>query len=406
MKTAKKNKIKKILCTIIVIIGISVNLNFVSEMERLLYPIKNYLVSTTAKAEEVEQVKIVLETESIRYQGENFWKAIVRMNTKQAGLEAYSIYLDYDQEKLKPVAIYSSKDTYDEDYYQYEGLKTNPIVNYAACHVNAQYASISGSVNKAGSILFIAYFKAVSKTEDGFAEIWITEESSFTKSDKNVNKKIIMSLDSITSVKVDFDDVKKEKQENDRIGDSNREETSETVTSTEGNQNNSMDSNNSNDSNYFLEESSGGSKESEKIDNGKNAEDKKNKKEPNSLNDKKNDTEDIKDNGINSTEDKELSEKIKTNTNANNENKKGAKEIKVKKKQLKLNKTKATIKVGKTLKLKVKNTAKKVLWYSSKKRIASVNKKGKVIAKKHGTVIIKAKVKGAKALKCKVLVKK
>lgn len=190
MKTVKKNKIKKILCTVIVMIGISVNLNFISEMERLLYPIKNYLVNTTAKAEEVEQVKIVLETESIRYQGENFWKAIVRMNTKQAGLEAYSIYLDYDQEKLKPVAIYSSKDTYDEDYYQYEGLKTNPIVNYAACHVNAQYASISGSVNKAGSILFIAYFKAVSKTEDGFAEIWITEESSFTKSDKNVNKKL------------------------------------------------------------------------------------------------------------------------------------------------------------------------------------------------------------------------
>lgn len=371
MKTVKKNKIKKILCTVIVMIGISVNLNFVSEMEKLLYPIKNYLMGTIVKAEEVEQIKIVLETKAIRYQGETLWKAVVGMNTKQAGLEAYSIYLDYDQEKLKPVAIYSSKDTYDEDYYQYEGLKTNPIVNYTACHVNAQYASISGSVNKAGSILFIAYFKAVSKTEDGFAEIWITEESSFTKSDKNVNKKIIMSSDSITSVKVDFDDAKNEKQENNRIGDSNREETFETITLEE--------ENNNKDSNYFLEESFGGSEESEKIDDGKNA------------------------------EDKELSQKTEINTNINNESKKEAEETKkekVKKKQLKLNKTKAMIKVGKTLKLKVKNTAKKVLWYSSKKRIALVNKKGKVIAKKHGTVIIKAKIKGSKALKCKVIVKK
>ena len=67
----------------------------------------------------------------------------------------------------------------------------------------------------------------------------------------------------------------------------------------------------------------------------------------------------------------------------------------------KLSKKKATITVGKTLKLKVKH-AKKVKWSSSNKKIATV-KKGIVKAKKAGIVIITAKVV-KKKLKCKVTV--
>ena len=52
------------------------------------------------------------------------------------------------------------------------------------------------------------------------------------------------------------------------------------------------------------------------------------------------------------------------------------------KKKMKLNKTKATLYVGKKLTLKVKNTKKKVKWSSSKKAVASVTKKGVVKAKK------------------------
>nr|MBP3597883.1 Ig-like domain-containing protein [Eubacterium sp.] len=74
------------------------------------------------------------------------------------------------------------------------------------------------------------------------------------------------------------------------------------------------------------------------------------------------------------------------------------------KKQPKLNKTKLTLKVGKTAKLKVKNTKKKVKWSSSKKKVATV-KNGKVTAKKVGKTTITAKV-GKKKLKCKVTVTK
>ena len=62
------------------------------------------------------------------------------------------------------------------------------------------------------------------------------------------------------------------------------------------------------------------------------------------------------------------------------------------KKKMKLNKTKATLYVGKKLTLKVKNTKKKVKWSSSKKAVASVTKKGVVKAKKAGTVKITAQV--------------
>lgn len=71
----------------------------------------------------------------------------------------------------------------------------------------------------------------------------------------------------------------------------------------------------------------------------------------------------------------------------------------------KLNKKSATIYVGKTVTLKVKNNKKKVKWISSNKKIATVSKRGKVKGKKAGKVIITAKV-GNKKYKCKVTVKK
>lgn len=74
------------------------------------------------------------------------------------------------------------------------------------------------------------------------------------------------------------------------------------------------------------------------------------------------------------------------------------------KKKVKLNKTKLTLAVGKTYKLKLKNNKKKVKWSSSKKKAASVTSKGKVTAKKAGTAVITAKAAGKK-YKCKVTVK-
>ncbi len=71
----------------------------------------------------------------------------------------------------------------------------------------------------------------------------------------------------------------------------------------------------------------------------------------------------------------------------------------------KLNCKKATIKVGKTKKLKVKNAGrKKVKWSSSKKKVATVSSKGLVKGKSAGRTVIKAKV-GRKTLKCGIIVK-
>ena len=74
------------------------------------------------------------------------------------------------------------------------------------------------------------------------------------------------------------------------------------------------------------------------------------------------------------------------------------------KSKVKINKTNATVYVGKTTTLKVKGTNKKVTWSSSNKKVATVSSKGKVTAKKKGTATITAKVSGKK-YKCKVAVK-
>ena len=72
--------------------------------------------------------------------------------------------------------------------------------------------------------------------------------------------------------------------------------------------------------------------------------------------------------------------------------------------KVKLNKTKVTVTVGRSVKLKVKGTKVKVKWLTSNKKVAVV-KKGKVTGKKAGKAVITAKV-GKKAYKCKVTVKK
>ena len=69
----------------------------------------------------------------------------------------------------------------------------------------------------------------------------------------------------------------------------------------------------------------------------------------------------------------------------------------------KLNKSKATVRIGKTVKLKVKAAKKKVKWSSSNKAIAKVSKSGKVKGLKVGMVKITAKT-GGTTLVCKVKV--
>lgn len=72
--------------------------------------------------------------------------------------------------------------------------------------------------------------------------------------------------------------------------------------------------------------------------------------------------------------------------------------------KVKMNKSKTTIYVGASEALKVTGTSKAVKWYTSNKKVATVSSKGKVVAKKKGTVTITAKVSGKK-YKCKVTVK-
>lgn len=71
--------------------------------------------------------------------------------------------------------------------------------------------------------------------------------------------------------------------------------------------------------------------------------------------------------------------------------------------KVKLNKTKVSLMVGKTVTLKLKGTKKKIKWTSKNKSIATVSAKGKVKAKKVGSTKIIAKVSGKK-YSCKVTV--
>ncbi len=71
--------------------------------------------------------------------------------------------------------------------------------------------------------------------------------------------------------------------------------------------------------------------------------------------------------------------------------------------KVKLNKTSVKLKVGKKIKLKLKNNKKKVKWSSANKKIATVSKTGLVKAKKKGKTKIIAKVKKKKYV-CKVTV--
>lgn len=72
-----------------------------------------------------------------------------------------------------------------------------------------------------------------------------------------------------------------------------------------------------------------------------------------------------------------------------------------------LNYKKVTLVQGKKKRLKVRNLRRrrKVKWYSTKKSVATVNRKGIVKAKKKGKTFIVAKV-GKKKYRCKVIVKK
>lgn len=68
-----------------------------------------------------------------------------------------------------------------------------------------------------------------------------------------------------------------------------------------------------------------------------------------------------------------------------------------------INKAKATMEVGSTLKLVVSGAANLITWTSSNKKIASVTQKGEVKAHKEGTVIITA-IENGKKYKCNVSV--
>lgn len=78
-------------------------------------------------------------------------------------------------------------------------------------------------------------------------------------------------------------------------------------------------------------------------------------------------------------------------------------------KKLKLNKTKLTLDVGESKKLKVSSTptyaTDETKWSTSNKKVATISKSGKVKAKALGTATITAK-KGKKKAKCKVTVNK
>lgn len=73
-------------------------------------------------------------------------------------------------------------------------------------------------------------------------------------------------------------------------------------------------------------------------------------------------------------------------------------------KKIRLSKSSATLKEGKTLQLKLRNASSKVTWSSSKRSVATVNSKGKVTARKKGTATITART-GSRTFSCKIKVK-
>jgi uncharacterized protein YjdB len=81
------------------------------------------------------------------------------------------------------------------------------------------------------------------------------------------------------------------------------------------------------------------------------------------------------------------------------------KTFKVTVKNPKLNATKKTLKVKKNFTLKITGKIGKATFTSSNKKVATVNSKGKITAKKKGTATVTVKTNGIK-LKCKITVKK
>ncbi|MFA9376150.1 MAG: Ig-like domain-containing protein [Lachnotalea sp.] len=77
--------------------------------------------------------------------------------------------------------------------------------------------------------------------------------------------------------------------------------------------------------------------------------------------------------------------------------------------KLKLNKKKATLKKGEYTTLEVTQTpisaTDKITWTSSNKKVATVNKKGKIVAKKKGKATITLKSASGKKVTCKIIVK-
>lgn len=71
---------------------------------------------------------------------------------------------------------------------------------------------------------------------------------------------------------------------------------------------------------------------------------------------------------------------------------------------VKLNRKQATMYVGESLQLTLKNATKKITWNTSNKKVATVSRKGKVKAKKSGTAIITAKC-GKKKYQCRITVR-
>ena len=70
-----------------------------------------------------------------------------------------------------------------------------------------------------------------------------------------------------------------------------------------------------------------------------------------------------------------------------------------------LSKKRVSLKVGKTYRLRLRNATGKTIWKSTNKRVAIVNSKGRIKARKKGRAIIIAKNAG-RTFKCRVIVRK